>query len=140
MKKLFELIPCCTLSLALGAFSVGCACKDKCETSEACCDGGGDCCKNGGDCKDDCKSDGAKSHHEAEPAPAPQVAPAAAPAAQSSAPINKLCPIGEHAIDPTLTVAYQGKTIGFCCEDCRKEFQGMNESGKAGILAKASAN
>lgn len=136
MKKLFELIPCVTLTLALGAFSVGCACKDKCENSEACCDGGADCCKNGGACKSDgaCK-DGAKAQPGAAPAPA-----AAAPAAQSTAPINKLCPIGEHAIDPTLTVAYKGKTIGFCCEDCRKEFQGMDESGKAGILAKASAN
>lgn len=145
MKKLFEVIPCVTLCLALGAFSIGCACN-KSGSSDACCGGGGDdCCKNGGDCKDDCKSggackDGDKSQHQAEPAPAPQVAPATAPAAQSTAPINKLCPIGEHAIDPTLTVAYQGKTIAFCCEDCRKEFQGMDDSGKAGILAKASAN
>jgi len=143
LKKLFELIPCVTLTLALGAFSVGCACKDKCETSEACCEGGADCCKNGGECKGDCKSDGAcKDAGKAQPeaAPATQVAPAAAPASQSSAPINKLCPIGEHAVDPTLTVAYQGKTIAFCCEDCRKEFQGMDDSGKARILAKASAN
>jgi len=143
LKKFFELVPCMTLSLAVGAFSLGCACSDKCKTSEACCDGGADCCKNGGDCKDDCQSGGAcKDEKKAQPeaAPAPQMAPAAAPAAQSSAPVNKMCPIGGHDVNPKLTASYQGKTIAFCCDSCVEEFAGMDDSGKAALLAKASAN
>jgi len=124
-----ELFPCLALSLAVGAFSVGCACKDKCDTSEACCEGKADCCKNGGDCKDGSK---------AQPAATP--APAAAPAAQSAAPVNKICPIGGHDADQTLTASYQGKTIAFCCDDCKQEFLGMNDQGKAALLAKATGN
>lgn len=132
MKKLFELIPAVTLTLALGAFNVGCASKDKCETSEACCDGGQDCCKNGGECKDDCKGegdckDGAKT----------QPAPAAAPSAQ--APVNTICPIGEHDANPNLTAPYQGKSIAFCCDDCKQQFLAMDASGQAALFAKASA-
>lgn len=145
MKKLFELVSCVTLSLALGAFSLGCASSGKCDTSDACCDGGADCCKNGGDCKDDCQSGGAckdekKAQPEPAPAPAPQMAPAQAPAAQSAVPVNKMCPIGGHDVDPKLTASYQGKTIAFCCEGCVEEFAGMDDSGKANLLAKASAN
>jgi len=127
-----ELFPCLALSLAVGAFSVGCACKDKCDESESCCEGKGDCCKNGGDCKD------GDHHKTAEPATAP--AATAAPAAQSSAPVNKICPIGGHDANPTLTASYQGKTIAFCCDDCKQEFLGMNDQGKAALLAKATGN
>lgn len=46
------------------------------------------------------------------------------PAADKTKPVNTLCPIEkEHAVDPTVaTSTYQGKTIGFCCEDCIKKF------------------
>lgn len=109
--------------MALGAFSSGCASSGKCDGSGACCEGeGAACCKEGGECKD-----AEKAKH-------------AEPAAQSSAPINKECPIGGHDVDPNLTVAYQGKTIAFCCDDCKQEFLGMDEKGKSEILAKASAH
>ena len=55
-------------------------------------------------------------------------APAAAPTTQKSAttkPINKYCAVEqENEIDPKVpTVQYQGKTIGFCCEDCIPKFK-----------------
>jgi YHS domain-containing protein len=28
----------------------------------------------------------------------------------------------EDAVDPTVTAEYEGKLIGFCCEDCRDKF------------------
>lgn len=53
--------------------------------------------------------------------------PTTAPTTQASAtaqPINKYCPIQrDHAVDPTVTYLYQGKVIGFCCEDCIPDFK-----------------
>jgi YHS domain-containing protein len=37
--------------------------------------------------------------------------------------VNTLCVIHEeNAVDPTVTAEYEGKLIGFCCEDCRDKF------------------
>jgi len=51
---------------------------------------------------------------------------AAAPATQPSTKpvaINKLCPVGKVPVDPKApTVEYKGKTIGFCCAGCEKDF------------------
>ena len=45
------------------------------------------------------------------------------PAAKNAAAVNKNCLVHtENAVDPTVTSLYKGKTIGFCCEDCQKEF------------------
>lgn len=120
MKKLINLLPCLTLTLAAGAFNAGCANSEKCESTDACCEEKADCCKKGGDCKDDATASGA-------------------PAA-SSAPVNKMCPIGGHDANPNLTASYQGKSIAFCCDDCKQEFLGMDDAGKASLLAKATGN
>jgi len=55
----------------------------------------------------------------------PAAAIAAAPSTQEAdKPVNKNCPIEtDNAIDPKVTTKYKGKTIGFCCADCIKEFQ-----------------
>ena len=47
------------------------------------------------------------------------------PTTQASAqPINKNCAVEkDHPVDPTVTYLYQGKTIGFCCEDCIPTFK-----------------
>ena len=38
-------------------------------------------------------------------------------------PVNALCVVHpEDAVDPTVTAEYEGKLIGFCCEDCRDKF------------------
>jgi YHS domain-containing protein len=63
--------------------------------------------------------------------------PAASPAAplpastQASAtltPINKYCAVEKgDEIDPAVTYLYQGKVIGFCCEDCVPKFKANPE-------------
>lgn len=57
--------------------------------------------------------------------------PAMAPATQASAtvkPINKYCAVEkEDEIDPAVTYLYQGKVIGFCCEDCVPKFKANPE-------------
>ena len=58
----------------------------------------------------------------AEKAPA---TPATQPASQPAAAINKFCAVDrDNPVDPTVpTVVYEGKTIGFCCEDCIPKFK-----------------
>ncbi len=44
--------------------------------------------------------------------------------AAAAKPINKMCPVEpDDEIDPNLTIVYEGKTIGFCCKDCIKDFK-----------------
>jgi YHS domain-containing protein len=39
-------------------------------------------------------------------------------------PINKMCPVEtDDEVDPAVTIVYEGKTIGFCCTDCVKDFK-----------------
>ncbi len=51
----------------------------------------------------------------------------AVPATQASAsakPINKFCAVDrDQEVDPTVTYLYQGKVIGFCCDDCIPKFK-----------------
>lgn len=44
------------------------------------------------------------------------------PATQPAKAINKFCAVDkENPVDPTVpTVTYEGKVIGFCCEDCTR--------------------
>lgn len=38
--------------------------------------------------------------------------------------VNTHCMVEpEHEIDPKVTVVHEGKTYGFCCEDCIPKFQ-----------------
>lgn len=47
--------------------------------------------------------------------------PTTAPATQ---PVNKMCAVTtDEAVDPKVSVVYKGKTIGFCCKDCIKDFE-----------------
>ena len=44
-------------------------------------------------------------------------------AGKAAKPVNTLCAVHpEDAVDPTVTTVYEGKVIGFCCEDCLKKF------------------
>lgn len=49
------------------------------------------------------------------------------PATQASSaqkPINKYCAVDrDNEVDPTVTYLYQGKLIGFCCDDCIPKFK-----------------
>src|SRR5690349_11766262 len=42
--------------------------------------------------------------------------------AEKAKPINKKCPVEGGDVDPTVTVQYKGKTIGFCCDTCPPDF------------------
>ena len=47
---------------------------------------------------------------------------------------NKFCPVTREAVDPKVpTVEYNGMTIGFCCEDCVKEFKAHPEKYTANL-------
>lgn len=53
-------------------------------------------------------------------------APATQPTTEPTAgtPVNKYCMVSKKdAIDPKVTYLYNGKTYGFCCEDCAKDFK-----------------
>jgi YHS domain-containing protein len=44
---------------------------------------------------------------------------AEAPAASQPAATNKKCPVSGDDVNPkSKTVQYNGKTVGFCCDDC----------------------
>ncbi len=54
----------------------------------------------------------------------PSNAPAATQASATQKPINKYCAVDrDEEVDPTVTYLYQGKVIGFCCDDCIPEVQ-----------------
>jgi hypothetical protein len=58
-------------------------------------------------------------------------------AAVSQVPVNQYCIMDPNdLIDPTITCVYNGKTYGFCCPDCRKEF--LKDPAK--YVAAANAN
>ena len=49
---------------------------------------------------------------------------AATQASESLKPINKYCAVDrDDPVDPKITYEYQGKIIGFCCEDCIPKFK-----------------
>ncbi len=38
--------------------------------------------------------------------------------------VNKFCAVQtENPVDDRVTIQFEGKTIGFCCEDCIKDFK-----------------
>jgi YHS domain-containing protein len=54
----------------------------------------------------------------------PTTMPAVTPTTTPSVAINKFCPVTREAVDPKIpTMQYKGMTIGFCCEDCIKDFK-----------------
>ena len=60
-------------------------------------------------------------------------APTTRPTA-SAKPINKYCAVDrDDAVDPTVTYLYQGKVIGFCCEDCIPKFKADPEKYMKGL-------
>jgi YHS domain-containing protein len=37
--------------------------------------------------------------------------------------LNEKCPISGKPVDPAKTAVFQGKTIAFCCDDCKAQFE-----------------
>jgi YHS domain-containing protein len=65
--------------------------------------------------------------------------PEAAPAAAASAkPINTVCPVSGKPVVLPNTLAFEGKTVGFCCDKCPKEFEKDPKKFAANIKADAA--
>lgn len=54
-----------------------------------------------------------------------------------SQPVNANCPIGKEPVDGKTFVTYQGRTVGFCCPGCDKQFQAWSKERKDAFLAAA---
>ena len=51
---------------------------------------------------------------------------------------NRNCPIMGHAVTADGgTVTWNGKTIGFCCDGCKPEFEKLSDEDKTAKLAEA---
>ncbi len=53
----------------------------------------------------------------------------------SAAPVNTVCPVGGEKANSTVTTAYSGKTVAFCCENCKGKWDGMTAEKKSAALA-----
>jgi uncharacterized membrane protein len=54
-------------------------------------------------------------------------------------PINQRCPVlTDEAIDPAITVVWQGKTIGLCCQRCKRQFLDKPEAYAVNLPAVVS--
>lgn len=59
--------------------------------------------------------------------------------------VNSMCPIGGDPFDNTkvnasMTRAWKGTNIGFCCESCISKYDKLDDAGKDRILTLAKAN
>jgi len=64
--------------------------------------------------------------------------PEPAAASASAKPINSVCPVSGKAVVLPNTLAFEGKTIGFCCDKCPKEFEKDPKKFAANIKADAA--
>ena len=66
---------------------------------------------------------------------APPALLAATPAgAVSRAPVNQFCAVErENEVDVRITLPHEGRTIGFCCKDCVKDFRKDPKKYVAGL-------
>jgi hypothetical protein len=82
-----------------------------------------------------CKSDDNKTTST----PAHTEAAAATTTTASATPVNKVCPVsGKPVAADAKTVAYQGKTVGFCCSGCPEKWAKLSDADKTSKLAAAS--
>jgi YHS domain-containing protein len=54
--------------------------------------------------------------------------------AAADAPVNKTCPMKGQPVNPNLTSVYMGKTLGFCCNNCKGQFD-ANPAKFIGLFA-----
>ncbi|HSI36880.1 MAG: hypothetical protein ACAI43_09170 [Phycisphaerae bacterium] len=72
------------------------------------------------------------------PDPTPAAPAAGGTAAAAGKPINTVCPVSGKPVDPTKTLAFEGKTVGFCCEKCPVAFEKDPKKYAAKIKADAA--
>jgi YHS domain-containing protein len=58
--------------------------------------------------------------------------------ASAAKPINTVCPVSGKPVDAQFTVAFEGKTVGFCCNNCPKTFEKEPAKFKDKIKADAA--
>ena len=77
---------------------------------------------------------------DAKPADGKPAAVAAATAGDKK-PVNDKCPVSGKDVDPANTLAYKGKTVGFCCDKCPKQWEKDPEkfAAKVPVLAALAA-
>ncbi|MEC9373166.1 MAG: hypothetical protein VYC34_04950 [Planctomycetota bacterium] len=57
---------------------------------------------------------------------------------QSVLPVNATCPIGGHEVAAdSPTVTYEGKTIAFCCDGCKDDWDGSDAARRREIYLEA---
>jgi len=56
--------------------------------------------------------------------------PSSMPAMGGGDILNKKCPITGEAIDPKVTVDFNGKKVAFCCKDCIAKWNDLNPADK----------
>src|SRR5688500_17901316 len=69
------------------------------------------------------------------PPGAPPALLATTPAGESlSEPVNRFCAVErENEVDARITLVHDGRTIGFCCKDCVKDFRKDPKKHAAGL-------
>lgn len=45
------------------------------------------------------------------------------PPAVTQRPVNSTCPVSGRPVDPTKTSSFDGRTVAFCCDDCKAKFE-----------------
>jgi len=52
--------------------------------------------------------------------------------------VNSVCPMKGEPVDKTVTVEWNGKTVGFCCADCIPGWNELSDEEKEAKLAAAA--
>ena len=66
---------------------------------------------------------------------APPALVATPPASETlPSPVNRFCAVErENEVDARITLVHEGRTIGFCCKDCLKDFRKDPQKYLAGL-------
>lgn len=76
------------------------------------------------------------AHDSAATKPAGNATMAASPGAMK--PVNTHCPIQpDDEVDPSVTINYKGKVVGFCCSECINDWVRLSDEQKDAKLKKS---
>ena len=116
----------CTDKGACTADAAGC-CSSGEKAGSSCCSSGekkaSSCCTSGEKKASSCCASGEKS----------------ASAADAKI-VNTTCPISGGPAKSTITAAYSGKTVGFCCAGCAGKWEAATDSERAAMFSKVATN
>jgi hypothetical protein len=56
-----------------------------------------------------------------------------------AAPVNSMCVMNpDGKVDPSVTTVHDGKTVAFCCSQCRGKFEKLSDADKDARVAAAT--